>query len=327
MVELVLPRPGDKPTPNSPISGPTEEAFTKQFGALLTPAKYLHTSNGKAAYYELPPSPLTSTRATPDRVLFIHGVQTPALGMLPLASSLIASFPASHFVLVDLWGHGLTDTPIIPHAATLFHQLIDALLDELKWPTVHLIGFSFGGALTVGYVATRPKRIQSFTLVAPAGLIKSANLSTAERNFLGRESDETEARKWVINFLEGSPHPIVPADWEEKVARGEVVAPAIKDWQMREHAGHLASVVAIFRDGGVMDNQEMFLQAAKTGIPSLVVLGAEDDICSKEELGELGFGDVHVVPGTGHNVVREKVPDVAGLISEFWEKLGEAGSN
>ncbi|TID27636.1 valacyclovir hydrolase [Venturia nashicola] len=326
MPELVLPRPGDKPSSTPPISGPTEGAFTKHFGTLLPPAKYLDTINGKVAYYELPPASPTSTAgATPDRVLFIHGVQTPALGMQPLASSLKASSPSSHFVLVDLWGHGLTDTPVVPHAEALFHKLIDDLLDELKWPNVNLIGFSFGGALTVGYVATRSTRIQSFTLIAPAGLIKSANLSDEEKQFLKRQSDEIEARKWVIHFLEGTPHPIVPPDWQERVARGEVVASAIKDWQMREHAGHVASVVAIFRDGGVMDNQEMFVRAAKTGIPSLIVLGAEDDICSKEELEELGFGDVSVVPGTGHNVVREKVPEVADVISEFWKKLGENG--
>lgn len=259
----------------------------------------------------------------PDRVLFIHGVQTPALGILPLAAALKSSSPQSHFVLLDLWGHGLTDTPLIPHEESIFHQLIDSLLDKLEWPSVHLIGFSFGGALTVGYVATRPTRIHSFTLVAPAGLIQSTNFSKEEKLFLGRESNETEARKWVINFLEGSPHPIVPADWQDRVARGEVVAPAVKAWEMREHPGHLASVVGIFRDGGVIDNQAIFVKAVETGIPSLVVLGGEDDICSKEELLDLGFGDVYVVLGAGHGVVRERVPEVAGFISEFWRKLGE----
>ncbi|QDS72856.1 hypothetical protein FKW77_007238 [Venturia effusa] len=321
MVELVLPRPGDIAASKPPIPGPTEEAFTEQFGTLLPPVKYLSTSSGKAAYYELPPTLSMSAGATPDRVLFVHGVQTPALGMLPLASTLKASFPGSHFVLVDLWGHGLSDTPVVPHEASLFHQLIDDLLDKLGWPTVHLVGYSFGGALTVGYVPTRSTRVQSFTLVAPAGLIKSASFSDEDKAFLGRGSDETEARKWVIKFLEGSPYPVVPADWRDRVARGEVVAPAIKDWQMREHAGHVASVVTIVRDGGVIDKQGMFVKAVKMGIPSLIVLGEEDDICSKKELGELGFRDVHVVSGTGHNVVREKVPEVAGFISEFWKKL------
>lgn len=320
MAELVLPRPGDKPSSNPPISGPSEEAFTKQFGTLLPPAKYLNASNGKAAYYELLPTTTSSSRAT-DRVLFIHGVQTPALGILPLAAALKSSYSESHFVLLDLWGHGLSDTPLIPHEASIFHQLIDSLLDKLEWPTTHLIGFSFGGALTVGYVSTRPTRIQSFTLVAPAGLIKSANFSKKERLFLGRESNETEARKWVVNFLEGSPQPIVPSDWQDRVARGEVVAPAIKEWEMREHPGHLASVVGIFRDGGVIDNQAIFVKAVETGIPSLVVLGGEDDICSKEELSDLGFGDVHVVLGAGHGVVRQRVPEVAGFIRKFWQRL------
>lgn len=157
--ELVLPRPGGAPSPpKPPIPGPAEAAFTETFGTLLPPARYLNTLNGKAAYYELPPcSPPKpgSSSHTPDRVLFLHGVQTPALGMLPLARALKASSPRAHFVLLDLWGHGLSDTPVLPHEPGLFHRLIDALLDQLEWPAAHLVGFSFGGVLTVGYSTLR----------------------------------------------------------------------------------------------------------------------------------------------------------------------------
>lgn len=172
---LVLPRPGADLAPSTaPIAGPSETSFTSTFGNLLPPAQYLTTKNGKAAYYSIPPSssPEPNTKS-PERVLFIHGVQTPALGMLPLARKLQASFPSAHLVLMDLWGHGLSDTPVVAHEAGLFHGLIDALLDHLQWPSAHLVGFSFGGSLTVGYAASRAERVQSYALVAPAGLIKS----------------------------------------------------------------------------------------------------------------------------------------------------------
>lgn len=68
-------------------------------------AKYLNTVNRKAAYYELltfralfPRQKLADT----DRALFVYSVQTPALGMLPLALALQASFLHAHLVLVDL---------------------------------------------------------------------------------------------------------------------------------------------------------------------------------------------------------------------------------
>lgn len=327
--EFVVPRPGRAPKSSKPpVQGPTEEVFVKTFGALLPHAKYLNTVNGKAAYYELLPSSSSSSPGKcsqiPERVLFVHGVQTPALGMLPLAIALQSSFPHAHFVLVDLWGHGLSDTPVIPHDSSLFHQLLDALLDQLEWSSVHLVGYSFGGALTIGYVVSRSSRVQSFTLIAPAGLIRSSKFTAEEQGHL-RGDDEVAARKWVLELLEDG-ELIVPADWKERVGRGEVVAEAVREWQMRQHPGHGVSVVAAFRDGGVMDNDAEFVKAARTGIPSFVVLGGLDDLCSEQQLNELGFANVVVVPQVGHGVVRERVPEVAPLISDFWSKLNHASS-
>lgn len=317
--ELVLPRPGVEPkSPKNPIPGPSEGAFTETFGRLLPPAKFLDTTNGKAAYYELLPSDNNS--GPHDRVLLIHGVQTPALGMLPLAKAMQKSFSHAHFVLLDLWGHGLSDTPVVPHTADLFHGLIDALLDHLNWSSAHLVGFSFGGSLTAGYVATRPSRVQSFVLVAPAGLLRSAALSDEEKGHMNGDN-EVAARKWVLQWLEGG-ELVVPQDWKERVEKGEVVAEAVREWQMREHAGHTASVVAIVRDGGVMDKHEQFKKAVATGLPSLAVLGALDDLCSKEQLTGLGFKNVAVVPGVGHGVVRERAVEVGSLVADFWEKSG-----
>ncbi|CAE7187808.1 hypothetical protein PTT_07273 [Pyrenophora teres f. teres 0-1] len=315
----VVPRPGAPSTPpRPPISGPSEQAFTSAFGTLLPPAQYLSTVHGKAAYYTIPPS---SPVQTPHRVLFIHGVQTPALGMLPLAAALHSLFPATEFVLLDLWGHGLSDTPILPHDAALFHGLLDAFLDHLDWPSVHLVGFSFGASLTVGYAASRTSRVQSFTLIAPAGLVRSTSFTAAEQELFQPGSDEDAARKWVLQFLEGGDL-VVPGDWKERVRRGEVVAEALREWQMREHAGHVGSVVAIVRDGGVMDNHDSFAKAVQTRIPALVVLGEKDDLCNEQELRGLGFKDVFVVLQAGHGVVRERVPKVAGLISNFWTNIG-----
>jgi pimeloyl-ACP methyl ester carboxylesterase len=318
--ELVIPRPGKTSIrPQDPVSGPSEKDFTEAFGTLLPPADFLYTPNGKAAYYELHPSPdSNNTRAEKHtRMLFIHGVQTPALGMLPLARALHSAFPHAHLVLLDLWGHGLSDTPIVPHEANLFHELIDALLDRLNWHAAHLVGFSFGGSLTTGYVATRPERVQSYVLVAPAGLRRSADFDQAHL----RGDDEVAARKWVLELLEGGDL-VVPEDWKERVQRGEVVAEAVREWQMRHHPGHTASVVAIFRDGGVMDKHSQFEKAANTEIPAQVVLGELDDLCNEQQLRELGFQNVAVVPGVGHGVVRERVPEVADLITGFWQRTG-----
>ena len=210
--ELVLPRPGTwSRTWTKAVPAPTEAVFTAAFGTLRPLAKYLNTDDGKAAYYELLPSTSVGNASTLDRVLFVHGVQTPALGMLPLARALHESSPHAHFVLVDLWGHGLSDTPIVPHTASLFLKLLNDLLDHLAWPSAHLVGFSFGGATTAGYVASRPTRVQSFILIAPAGLLRFSDFSPEQQAHLIGSEDEVAAHKRVLEMLEGG-ELVVPKD-------------------------------------------------------------------------------------------------------------------
>jgi pimeloyl-ACP methyl ester carboxylesterase len=318
--KIVIPRPGRAFPSKPPIPGPSEESFVSTFGALLPPAQYLQTQDGKAAFYSMPPSVPSVDSQTPDRVLFVHGIQTPAIGMLPLARALHDSCSSAHFVLVDLWGHGLSDTPTIPHEAAIFHRLLDALLDHLQWPSVHLIGFSFGGSLTAGYVASRPHRVSSLILIAPAGLLRISSFSEEDRHHLDRSADDDETRRVILHFLEDG-QLVVPSDWRERAGMGEVVAEAVREWQMREHPGHTASVVAAFRDGGVMDNHDVFEKVAQSSIPTLVVLGEKDDICAEQELREIGFDRISVVPRVGHSVVRERGPEVAGFIIDFWNGL------
>jgi pimeloyl-ACP methyl ester carboxylesterase len=323
---IVLPRPGTTPpnTPQSIIRAPSEVAFTATFGKILPAASYLDTNNGRVAFYELLPSSLSDaddTRAI-SRVLFVHGVQTSAIGLQPLASALSARFPHAKCVLVDLWGHGLTDTPFAAHDAALFHGLLESLYVHLGWENAHLVGYSFGSTVTASFAAAKPERVASVVLVAPAGFMRREQLfNELERSYLrGGEGLEEPAKEWILDFLEGGPL-IVPSDWKERVDRGEVVAEAVRDWQNKNHEGHTASVVAIFRDGGVLDNNAEFAKVAKRGISNLYILGELDDVCSPQDIYEVGMQNIITVPQVGHGLVREKAGEVAKLIEDFWHKL------
>ncbi|KAH8845312.1 hypothetical protein MCOR27_007636 [Pyricularia oryzae] len=323
MTLLSLPRPGAQASaPQAPIAAPSEAHFTQTFGQLLPPASFLTTPQGTAAFYELAPPTGPSAPPAADGVLLIHGVQTPALGMWPLARALQGSFPTRRFCLVDLWGHGLSETPVQAHEPALFHALVDAVLDRLGWPAAHVVGYSFGGALAVGYADSRPARVRSLALVAPAGLIPSAGLGGLAAL---RGDDPAAAWAWTLDFLEGG-ELVVPPDWRARVARGEVVAPAVREWQMREHAGHKAAVVAIVRDGRIMDDDEAFARVAKSGVPAVGVVGALDPVCSGEQLRAVGFANVVVVHEAGHGVVRENAAEVAAAIEAFWKGLSAKSS-
>lgn len=322
---IVLPRPGAKTSDGHqpPIQAPPEAAFVETFSQLLPPASYLQTPIGRAAYYSLPPS--SSTQPTDEkisRVVLVHGGQTPALGLLPLANALKPKFPNAHLVLIDLWGHGLSDTPLVAHEPALFHSLLDSLLVHLGWPNAHFVGYSFGGATIAPFAAAYPHRVSSLALVAPAGLVKASSFDERANSYLrgGDDVSEEKVQEWVFKTLEGGPL-IVPADWKERVSRGEVVAEAIRDWEIKHHKGHMASVVSMFRDGGVLDRQDAFVEAARTGIRNVSVVGEWDDWCTEKDLKEVGFKDVVVVKKVGHGLVRQRVQEVASVIEGFWKGL------
>jgi pimeloyl-ACP methyl ester carboxylesterase len=194
-------------------------------------------------------------------------------------------------------------------------------MEQLGWGNAHLVGYSFGGSTTATFAAAFPERVASMVLVAPAGLLRAANFTELERTYLrGGEGLEDQARAWILEFLEGG-QLVIPSDWRERVDRGEVVAEAVRDWQMKEHEGHAASVVGIFRDGGVMDKHAGFAGAAQKGIKSLCILGELDNLCTVQDLHDVGLHNVAVVPQVGHGVVRQRVPEVAGLIEDFWNQL------
>jgi pimeloyl-ACP methyl ester carboxylesterase len=194
-------------------------------------------------------------------------------------------------------------------------------LDGAAWvEDAHVVGYSFGGSTTATFTAAHPERVASMVLIAPVGLIRTAQYDELQRSYLhGGEGLEDQARAWILELLGGQL--IVPSDWKERVRRGEVVAEAVREWQMREHEGHVASVVGIYRDGGVQDRHAEFAKAAKTGIQSLYILGELDDVCSDQDLHDVGMRNVAIISQVGHGVVRERVPEVAKLIEDFWNKL------
>lgn len=320
---VVIPRPNFINNHVS-IPGPSETAFTTQFGALLPSAKYISSYFGTTALYSFPPT-LVSPTTPPQHILLLHGLGTPALGLLPLVRAILASNPHAHLTLYDLWGHGLSSTPLVPHVPGLFHAQVLRVLAALKWNSAHLIGFSFGGSTVASFSALHPEMVESVTLLAPAGLLRLKDFTAEQQAFIrgGEGVDEDAARKWMFAF---TGELVVEEGWKERFATGDVFAgDPIQAWQRTEHQGHTASFVAMIRDGGLCDMHELFGVVGKSGLPTLAVIGELDDLCTEEDLRDAGFADVVVVKEGKHTLVRDKVSEVAGPINAFLERLATEG--
>ncbi|TIA45400.1 alpha/beta-hydrolase [Aureobasidium pullulans] len=172
----------------------------------------------------------------------------------------------------------------------------------------------------MGYISSSPyraARVSSISLVAPAGLWNPSFLDTSKFE----SADYNVAESYILELLEGGGPLIVPSDSACRIANGEIVAEKMREWQMVNHKGHTASVIAIVRDAGVLARPEIYKKAVAAGVPVIAVLGETDDVVYEKDLIEVGVGNVHVVEGAGHAVVREKVPEVAAHIERFWKAI------
>lgn len=314
-VNLTLPR-RMKWKQDSSITAPGHASFTTRFGHAFPKPQYLESDLGITAVYGLPPPSGESKR----RVLIIHGVGTPALGMWPVAKELQALDNNAHIVLFDLWGHGLSSTPLAPHAPHIFHYQILQVLGFMRWTDAHIIGYSFGGSTAITFAVQHTWAASSVAVLGPAGLLRKedfgAKLSELLEDSTGRE---LEAIQCVLSWLEGGPL-VVPVDWKERALSGQVVAEAFREWEQQEHAGHPHSILSMFREGGVSGFEDYFRKFARLPLKKIGVLAELDNVCSQDQLIDFGFDNVQVIKNEDHAFVRSAPSQVAHIIYEFWKQ-------
>lgn len=320
---------GELPRGPSSLAGPSEASWREVFDKITPSTSYYRNALGTTAYYLLQGDQPAATAKDEEQeqerehFVFVHGICTPAVGMLPLARHVLSNRPSSSVLLYDLWGHGLSSTPNVPHTQAIFLYQLLSLLGHMGWSRskVHLVGFSLGGSIATSFSVHHASLVQSLFLVAPAGLLRhEADCEPALRSALRLENpDEKACLRAMFDFLGGGPDMDVPQDWQEKVNQGQVSSPALQVWQVKNHIGHERSVASIMRFGGVFHNEGDFIlaAAAENKIPTMTVLGGKDGVCDPSRLKSVGFTDYKILPEATHALVRENVPEIASMIHTF----------
>lgn len=100
----------------------------------------------------------------------------------------------------------------------------------------------------------------------------------------------------------------------------------MEKWERDNHQGHVASLVSMFRYGGVFDQQESYKKLAEGNLDVLVILGGKDKVIeaeyTRQELGKLGWmGDIRVLNDATHEIVRSHAKEVADIVGKFWESV------
>ena len=243
--------------------------------------------------------------------------------MAPLAFELTEA--GNHVVIYDLWGHGLSSTPLETHTAALLHAQLLELLVHLGWEKVHVLGFSMGGSIAVSFAAQYPAIVESGVIVGGAGLWKKSERgwwdAVVEDGGWGREG---MSQRKIMAFVHAGGE--VKPDWKERLLKGDIDVSPVQKWERENHGGHVASLVSMWRYVGVFDLHEQYRTLAKGSIPMLVVFGEKDTVIEPEktqkELLEMGWkGEFRIIEGATHEIVRTHAREVAKLASAFWGGL------
>lgn len=114
-------------------------------------------------------------------------------------------------------------------------------------------------------------------------------------------------------------------NWKERMLEGEVDSVPIQKWEIDEHKGFVASLTSLW-NCVCFDQQESWAKVLKNRTDVLVVLGEKDGVIepdhTKQELGKMGWkGEIPVVEGATHDIIRDQRKEVATLCTKFWKGL------
>jgi naphthoate synthase len=245
-------------------------------------------------------------------LLLLHGFTGAAETMRELADALAGEFRT---IAVDLLGHGDSDAPRDPSRYALECTAGDLarLLDALGVARAHLLGYSLGGRIALGFAALRPQRVLSAVLVgASAGIAdpqqRRARVRADEALAASLEADGVEAfaERWMAQPLFATQARLGPAFLARARAQ-----------RLRNRAHGLA---ASLRGIGSGAQPPLHARLARLDLPLLFVAGEDDAkfAAIARELAALApRGACALVPGAGHAVHLEALHELVSLVRHF----------
>jgi pimeloyl-ACP methyl ester carboxylesterase len=222
-----------------------------------------------------------------EPVLLIHGF-TANIEIQWALPGIIQALSKDHQVICyDCRGHGRSGKPHDPKQYGM-EMVEDAIrvLDHLKIPKAHVVGYSMGAMITCKLLTAHPERCLSATLGGAGGLQAGGDL-----RFIDALADSLDQGKGFGPLFEGLTPAGKPKPTPEQVKAASQMIAAFNDVKA------LAAVVRSWKELTVTDEK---LKANR--VPTLAIVGDQDPL--KKNVDELkgklaGFREV-VIPGADH---------------------------
>jgi pimeloyl-ACP methyl ester carboxylesterase len=255
-----------------------------------------------------------------EPVVFVHG------GFASLDTKLRAILPNDwmwewefahhfHFITYDRRGCWRSSSPDGGYELTNQAEDLECLLDDLGLQSIHLIGSSAGGPISVLFAATRPDRVRSLVLVGtgpnlfPAGNPPSDTIRR-QIQLLEREGPEAafEQRPAGVEVsLE------VLWELEEEKARGSLSEYLTRQQALVAKAGQLSRADRIRYYAIELKNMKAYMDidirpyARRVAAPTLVIQGSNDKVVplewAQDLAGEIPSARFFMIEGGSHGLL------------------------
>ena len=252
--------------------------------------------------------------ATP--IVLVHGFSNASYTFGPIADFLVDQ--NFRVLTYDLYGRGLSDRPDGPYDLELFDRQLTELLDaEGTSEPVHLLGYSFGGAIVANFAGTQSKRLKSIIFIAPAG------------------SSPPPSKGGVSYFVSAVTTPIL-GDWVMHVLGPRLVggtrvalgATSLPDrfWilsdQQERYAGYYGALLSTIRNAPVFGGAAaIYKKVGKTDIPVFTIWGEDDHQAAFAQWVDLKRSipqlEIHAIPDADHSLPYAQ-PDLVNAALMDW---------
>lgn len=242
------------------------------------------------------PGPLSVIRSkggTGMPVVLIHGFANEAAAWSPIEAHL----SERPLIRIELPCHGKSPKRRLTCFADLVSDVRRAF-DDLDLQCAQLVGHSLGGAVALAIADTRASRVDSLTLIAPAGL--GPDINGAVLDGIGRATRAESLGPWLRQLVA-----------DETVITDRYVRAAMmarKDPDLR--AAQMAMADTLFPDG----TQAFDLRPAlgRIAMPARIIWGKRDAIIDwRHALAAPGHIALHLFDGLGH-LPHMEAPDAIG---------------
>ncbi|MDU8929390.1 alpha/beta hydrolase [Alisedimentitalea sp. MJ-SS2] len=270
------------------------------------------------AFLDLPDGKVHCRWQGPEQgpvAVLVHGLTTPEFVWDEVAKRLVSE--GWRVLSYDLYGRGYSDRPHGPQDVAFFiRQLKGVLQDQGVADGFTLVGYSMGGAISAGYAAAFPGRMERVVLLAPAGMGHELGTAAALSRL------PLPLAEWLMLLL--FPRKFRQAITAEIAAeQGQPGVPeAITSGQRAqlERRGYVRSVLASLRGMLTQDFEPFHRALAEAKVPVTAIWGAEDEtipIAAKDVLAGWNPQTHHVViDGAGHGLAYTHADQVVRAFLE-----------